>query len=399
MVCYSRLVKFTSLISTIFIYSILIHPILIRASNTAYYWNIEEVGIPDAWQYTQGSSDIIIAIIDSGIDFTHPDLENSMWENPGEIPNNGWDDDNNGYIDDYIGWDFLNNDNIPSPPPPPASGSKHGTFIAGLIAGDDDDDIFVGVAPQVKIMSLRFLRPDLSFFVSDWPKLVNAINYAVENGAKIINLSLQANGVPPIEVYNAIRDAYQAGVIIVSVTGNRGSGSQLLTYPGNYSEVIAVSSTTINQEIANTSLPGEENEICAPGDNVYSISGYTTSVVLGSGTSYAAPLVSGAIALMLSLHLNLTNEEIRMILHETCIDLGSEGKDPESGYGLLNITSALERVVLDFNISSSSVYPTIPSSDSAPDDSSVSNIFILTVAYCILIGIFIIFVRTYRKNP
>ena len=165
---------------------------MIRATNLEIYWNLQDVGIPEAWEYTNGSPDIIVAIIDSGVDVNHPDLMNASWINPGEIPSNGWDDDQNGYIDDIKGWDFCgenqNEDNDPSPPPSTPA-SKHGTFIAGLIAGDDDNDLFVGVAPNIKIMSLRFLRSDLSFWASDWPNLVEAIDYAVDNGAKIINIS------------------------------------------------------------------------------------------------------------------------------------------------------------------------------------------------------------------
>ncbi|MHA1994761.1 MAG: S8 family serine peptidase [Candidatus Hodarchaeales archaeon] len=380
-----------SFIWTILFLSILIHPIFIYASNSSYSWNLEEVGIPAAWEYTQGSSEIIVAIIDSGVDYTHPDLYNSTWENPAEIPNNGWDDDSNGYIDDYIGWDFQDNDNDPSPPLPPAIGSKHGTFIAGLIAADDDNDIFVGAAPNIKIMSLRFLRHDLSFLVSDWSKLVDAILYAVEQGAKIINLSLQANGIPPNEVYEAIRNAYQAGVIIVGVTGNY---ENHVTYPGNYSEVIAVSATTSTQDIADFSAYGAQNEICAPGHEVYSITGYETTVVLGSGTSYATPLVSGSIALMLSLNPSLTNEEIRMILHESANDLGDEGKDHIYGYGLLNITSALERVTLTLNNTSIPVFTSNPSTNPSSSKNLESDLFVLGIAYTLLLIVLLLIVKT-----
>lgn len=311
------------------------------AFTSSYYWNIEEVGIPEAWQYTNGSTDIIVAIIDSGVDFSHPDLINSMWENPKEIPNNGYDDDHNEYIDDIIGWDFLDGDNNPSPPPPPTEASKHGTFVAGLISADNDENLFTGVAPNIKIMPLRFLRSDLSFLVSDWPKLVEAIDYAIEMGAHIINLSLQANGIPPEEVHNAIKRAYAANISIVGVTGNY---RNYVTYPGNYSEVIAVSATTNSGTYADFSAYGSENEICAPGKDVYSITGYESTIVTGSGTSFAAPLVSGAIALMLSLNSSLPVTEVREILHRSSVDLGTEGRDPYYGYGMLNIPAALMNI-------------------------------------------------------
>ena len=395
-------IKFPLLFSLLFTHTFIISPQIIRGTNNEIYWNLQDVGIPEAWEYTTGSTDIIVAIIDSGIDLTHPDLVNASWINPGEIKSNGWDDDQNGYVDDIVGWDFCGEnaieDNDPSPPNnEPAS--KHGTFIAGLIAGDNDNDIFVGVAPNIKIMSLRFLRSDsrLSFYVpEDWPNLVSAIDYAVDNGARIINLAFQIDLVPPNYVYEAFRRAYNAGVILVGVTGNNGNH---VTYPGNYSEVIAVSATNFNRDIADFSSPGNQNEICAPGKDVYSIKGYSTIVVSGSGTSYAAPLVSGAIALLLSINPTLNNTEIRNHLHETCIDLGELGKDPIFGYGLLNIPALLSRGT-PTDISSSNVISyTTPSTTASIGVRTDLNIPVLVFSYLILTAVAILtFMRDFTEG-
>jgi WD40 repeat protein len=328
----------------LFVAILFIPPQVNRGVTSELYWNLLDVGFPEAWKYTTGSPDIVVAIIDSGIDFTHPDLVNSSWKNSGEIANNGIDDDSNGYIDDVVGWDFQSNDADPSPPRPPALASKHGTFIAGLIAADDDNDLFVGIAPGVKLMNLRFLREDLSFKEEDWVKLVSSIDYAVNNGADVINLSLQANGIPPRAVKEAIERAYTSGVIIVGVTGNN---RNYVTYPGNYSEVIAVSSITSSHQLSSTSAYGDQTEICAPGNEVYSITGYDTSIVTGSGTSFAAPIVSGIIALMLSLNPDLSIDTIRTILQETSTDLGVTGKDPLFGFGLINALFALQELIFD----------------------------------------------------
>ncbi len=309
--------------------------------NPEFQWNLLDVGSENAWYYTQGSSDIVVAVIDSGIDFTHPDLVNQSWINANEIPANGIDDDNNGYIDDFIGWDFRNNDNDPSP------GHPHGTFVAGLIAADNDEDIIVGIAPNIKLMAIRFLDNDNSFSIHDWGMFAEAIDYAVTNGADIINLSIQALATPPKELYDAIKRAYDKGVIIVGVTGNKIGLKEHVHYPGNYSEVIAVSATSQSREIADFSCRGEQNEICAPGDEVYSIQPNKWTPQLDSGTSFAAPLVSGAIALMLSINSELSIDSIRTVLHETSIDLGDSGKDPSYGYGLLNVHAALEALISD----------------------------------------------------
>lgn len=309
---------------------------VIGGLDPIYQWNLLDIGVDDAWNYSKGNSNITVAVIDSGVDFTHPDLIHQAWHNPGEIPNNDRDDDNNGYLDDTIGWDFRDGDNDPSP------GHIHGTFISGLIAADDDNNLSVGVAPNVRIMALRFLNDNLRWVSQDWPMFIEAINYAIDNEADIIHLSLQAYGIPPSSFYDVIRKAYQNGIPIVSVTGNILFGEYNVKYPGNYTEVIAVSSTNKSREIADLSCYGTENEICAPGEDIYSIEPDNDKLVLGSGTSFAAPLVSGAIALMLSLNENLSIEMIRHILHETSTDLGQAGKDDLYGYGLLNVSAALE---------------------------------------------------------
>jgi subtilisin family serine protease len=322
----------------------LIIPIAPRMASSSLdpniQWNLIDVGVEKAWNYTQGRSHIVVAVIDSGIDFTHPDLVNQSWRNSDEIPDNGIDDDGNNYVDDIVGWDFRDNDNDPSP------GHKHGTFIAGLIAADDDNHISVGIAPKIKLMAIRFLDDNLEFGGKDWDMFVEAIDYAVNNGASIIQLSIEAYGIPPESFHEAIIRTYNSRVIIVSVTGNYRDD---VTYPGKYSEVIAVSATNKSRHIAEFSSAGEQNEICAPGKSVYSIYPNKLTPQTGSGTSFAAPLVTGAIALMLSLNNTLTIETIRSILHDTCTDLGTSGKDPIFGYGLLNISAALEKVVNDYN--------------------------------------------------
>ena len=200
-------------------------------------------------------------------------------------------------------------------------------------------------------------------------------------------MSIQAHGIPPDYFYEAIQRAYAAGVILVSVVGNN---KDQVTYPGNYSEVIAVSATTSTREIADFSSPGDQNEICAPGSNVYSITGYEKTIVTGSGTSYATPLVSGAIALLLSLNSSLSNDEVRNFLHESCIDLGDVGKDPIFGYGLLNIPLLLSKV-------------TVPNTTSSITSSIMErnelNIQVLLFSYMILTLLVVsIFLRNRRKG-
>ena len=311
--------------------------------NPLYHWNLIDIGVEDAWEYTKGNPNITVAVIDTGVDFTHPDLVNQTWRNSDEIPNNGIDDDKNNYVDDVFGWDFRDSDNDPSP----ILGSDffmHGTYISGLIAADDDNNISVGVAPNIRIMALRFLNINFGWDYEDWPMFIEAIDYAIDNNADVIHMSVQATGTPPVSFKEAIQRAYQKQIPVVSVTGNSNFGPYNVRYPGNYPEVIAVSATNQSHGLADFSCFGSQNEICAPGEAVYSIEPNTNSLILNSGTSFAAPLVSATIALILSVKSTIPVEEIRTILHETCTDLGSVGKDDYFGYGLLNVSAALRNV-------------------------------------------------------
>jgi subtilisin family serine protease len=354
--------SFVLIIFTLLIFSSYNLKGIIGGIDPLYQWNLLDVGVDDSWSYTKGNSNITVAVIDSGVDFSHPDLIHQSWHNPGEIPNNEKDDDNNGYLDDTIGWDFRDGDNDPSP------GHVHGTFISGLIAADDDNNLSVGVAPNVRIMAIRFLDDNLRWGPQDWPLFVEAIDYAIDNEADIIHLSLQAFGIPPTSFYDVIKRAYSNGIPIVSVTGNlfEGEDPSWVRYPGNYTEVIAVSSTNKSREISDFSCYGTENEICAPGEDIYSIEPASNSLTMSSGTSFAAPLVSGAIALMLSINENLSIEMIRHILHETSTDLGQTGKDNLYGFGLLNVSAALGYTVThSMNTTTTSHYE--------PESSSTNN--------------------------
>lgn len=342
-----------------------------------------DVGTDEAWNYTQGRTSIVVAVIDSGIDFTHPDLVNQSWKNSDEVAENGKDDDGNGYVDDITGWDFRDDDNDPSP------GHRHGTFVAGLIAADDDNHISVGIAPNIRLMALRFLDNQNRFGGGDWDMFIEAMDYAMNNGADIIQLSIQADGVPPESFHTAVKRAYNKSIAIISVTGNNQDD---VTYPGRYSEVIAVSATTKDREIATFSSPGEENEICAPGFNVSSIYPNKWTPQTGSGTSFAAPLVCGAVALMLSLNNTLSVETIRSILHETSIDLGTTGKDPIFGYGLLNVSAALQKVVMEHNNGTTNI-PFETTTTTSSNDTVVFDVF---SGFWVLILLF--YKRKWRKS-
>jgi subtilisin family serine protease len=303
-------------------------------SQFQFSWGLERINAPEAWRTTQGNESVIVAVLDSGIDRSHPSLEGRLWSNLGEIPHNNIDDDQNGYVDDIHGWDFQDGD------ADSLSGTniyKHGTFTAGLIAALSNETGIAGVAPNVVLMDVRILDSGNRFKYREWPQLTSAIYYAMDNGADVINLSIFSNERPPNTFHQAIIEAVEAGIIIVGATGNNSSSVQ---YPGKYNEVIAVSAIDKDNQIAIYSNSGIETEFAAPGSDVESLlpnNGFGTS----SGTSWATAHVSGAVALLLSHRSDTSLDHIRQILRNSIADLGEAGFDKYFGYGLIDAAAML----------------------------------------------------------
>ncbi|MEE8593777.1 MAG: S8 family serine peptidase, partial [Candidatus Bipolaricaulota bacterium] len=298
-------------------------------------WGILRISAPDAWTITHGRNDVVVAVIDTGIDTSIPQLEEALWVNPGEIPRNGIDDDGNGYTDDIHGWDFRDGDNSS------LIGTDlhwHGTFVAGIIVAQPGDVPIVGVAPGVRIMDIRFLDSNNQFSSRDWNLFGEAIDYAVDNGADIINMSIFANARPPASLENTIRRAVQSGVVIIGITGNTGQIGVL--YPAKYNDVYAVSATTEDDLLASFSARGPEVFFCAPGEGI-------TSFLPGgqaatrSGTSFAAPHVTGTLALILSALPSLSPAQAVDVLMGSLIDLGTRGFDSSFGQGLIDAFEAV----------------------------------------------------------
>lgn len=298
-------------------------------------WGLQRISAPAAWTITHGESHVVVAVIDTGIDTSIPQLKESMWVNPSEIPRNGIDDDGNGYADDINGWDFRDGDNSS------LTGTNlhwHGTFVAGIIAAQPGDVPIVGVAPGVRIMDVRFLDSNNSFSSRDWNAFAEAIDYAVDNNADIINMSIYANGKPPAVLENAIRRAVQSGVVIIGISGNTGQTGVL--YPGKYNNVLAVSATTESDLLASFSSRGPEVILCAPGDGITSfVPGGQTST--RSGTSFAAPHVTGTLALILSAFPSLSTDQAVDLLLGSLTDLGTRGFDSSFGQGLIDAFEAV----------------------------------------------------------
>lgn len=315
-------------------------------------WGMLNVGVTEAWKVTRGNPDMIVAVIDTGVDYTHEDLLPNLWRNPKEIPNNGIDDDGNGYIDDVIGWDFVSNDNKPfdlamEPLEILFKGGNpgHGTHCAGNVAarGDNGKGI-AGVAPNVKIMSIRFISEKGQGTTAD---AIKSILYAVDNGAKIMSNSWGSEGEEAGAPENqALRDAVQyaqdKGVLFIAAAGNGHKGvgydndnDSLPSYPATYPHdiIISVAALDVNDNLGSFSNWGAKGvDIGAPGVKVFSTvveQGYTDVVIdkfgfkaTWDGTSMATPHVAGAAALYWSANPSKTWQEVKAAI------LGSAKKIP-----------------------------------------------------------------------
>lgn len=315
-----------------------------------------------AWDITSGDPGIIVAVLDSGVEFTHedlgtgPDAYQNIWLNPGEdawsdpsdpATGNGTDDDMNGLVDDWKGWDFANNDNV-------SSGTFfHGTAVAGTVAAKTNNALGVaGMAGGFGGPGVRVMIAGVGDSGPNGAVLDDAILYAAAHGANIIQLSLGVGSSAAIDA--AVAEVYDNQNMLVICSSGNGGGSSV-GYPASLPKVIAVGATTTTDTRAGFSQHGANLEISAPGTSFLTLTlnnGYAST----SGTSFSSPIVSGIAALMWSLNPTLPNTKIRQILRDTADKVGGynynwnaamPGHSFELGYGKANAASALESVLND----------------------------------------------------
>lgn len=307
-------------------------------------WGIRKINPETAWNQTTGSTSIIVAGIDTGVDRNHEDIKDNMWVNIAEIPNNGIDDDANGYIDDYYGWDWANNDNDPM------DDHGHGTHTAGTIAAVGNNGIgVVGVNWKSRIMALKFLDSSGGGFLSDG---IKALQYAADMGASVSSNSWGC-GCNSIAMDDAVQYEHDKGMVIAAAAGN--SNIDALDFsPASADMAITVAASDYTDAKASFSNWGQKIDVAAPGVKILSAKASINNIctassgnIVGtnycivSGTSMATPHVAGLASLILSKNPTLTNEEVRQIIRTGADDLGTSGKDSSFGYGRINAANAI----------------------------------------------------------
>ena len=301
---------------------------------TRQAWYYDLINAPAGWDIERGRSAIIVAVLDTGVDLDHPDLQLKIWTNAREAADNGIDDDGNGCIDDVHGCDF-----VPLPPSnDPNDDHGHGTMVAGIVGASSGNGLGVaGTAWGVTVLPVKVLDSTGAGTASD---VAQGIVYAARSGAQVINMSM-ARPSPSRALEEAVKEAHDTfGVILVAATGNEGQGA--VGYPAAYPGVIAVSAFDHSDPNSRASFSnwGPEVDVAAPGVDVFSThlgGGYAT----GEGTSFSTAFVSGLVALLLSQDSSRSDDDIRALLRIASDDL-PDGSTPNwDGWGRLNMGKAL----------------------------------------------------------
>ena len=326
-----------------------------------------DINAPEAWQMSTGSRDLIVGVIDTGIDYTHPDLAANMWVNPGEIAGNGIDDDANGFVDDVHGYDFANDDGDPF------DDNGHGTHCAGTIGGVGDNGVgVVGVNWEVSLMGLKFLDANGSGSTSD---AIQAVNYATMmrnqygQNVRVTNNSWGGGG-SSSAMRQAIESGAEADIVFIAAAGNDGMNiDNNPQYPASYTSeaVISVAATDRNDALANFSNYGATSvDLAAPGVGIVStVPG--NSYASFSGTSMATPHVAGAAALALAVDPTLTVSQLRSGLLGTVDAVGDLAGKMVTG-GRLNVGRLVESLASDPTV------PLPPSGLNASDGSTLGSV-------------------------
>ncbi len=322
-------------------------------------WALKAIGFKPVGRNGKGSlwpksaTPVLVAVVDTGLDPTHPDIAGAIYANPKEKPGNGVDDDKNGYVDDVFGWNFVDKTNNTW------DNNGHGTFIAGIIAARTDDHIGIaGVNPWARILPVKVTDFDNA---GESVNLMEGIYYAAKMGARVINVSIGGKKLTKAEQF-AIEYANDMGALVIVAAGN--DGIDVSDYsPAGIPGAITVAATDRENKRGKFSNFGAAVDIAAPGVEVLSLRARQTDLMLLadetykpganiigpgglyyhlSGTSFSAPLVAGVASLLFSIDQNLTPDQVKRMILQSAKDIEDPGFDWLTGYGLLDAAAAIK---------------------------------------------------------
>ncbi len=293
-------------------------------------WGLQSIAAPTAWGVTLGNRSVVVAVVDTGVWWTQPDIQANMWTNP---------------IDGSHGYNFVDGNTNPMDVDP--SGIYHGTGVAGVIAAITNNGMGIAGTAQISVMAVRALGSNgqgSSFNVSQ------AIRYAADHGAKLINLSLGTNQSfgGPTDIELAIDYAWSKGALITAAAGNSGAGT--LDYPARLPNVVSVAAIDETGRRASFSNYGPGLSLSGPGARILTLDGSNNgnAVHYLSGTSFSTPFVTGAAALLLSQDPNLTNAQLWDILNRTAVQPVGSGYNTNYGWGVVNAWNAIKALKQPF---------------------------------------------------
>jgi subtilisin family serine protease len=327
-------------------------------------WWLRRISADLAWEITRGDTSVLIGIIDTGVDYTHRDLSGNIWHNPHEIPANGVDDDNNGFIDDEIGWDFVDAPSLPAGGDylerdnDPMDDFGHGTYVSGCAAASTDNEVcYPAIGFNCRIMPLRAGNANGTLEEDD---VAAALLYGAANGAAVINMSFGDVVASPL-LREVVQIVHQAGVVLTASAGNANNDG--IHYPSGFSEVISVGATDSSDFRASFSNFGPSVDVMAPGVFIRStiLGGECGEWIFPSGTSYAAPMVAGLAGLILSVNRTLSPDRVLDIIRSSVDDLRTNGWDPETTNGRINARRAVEIAAFGADAEASIASPGIDS--------------------------------------
>lgn len=369
-------------------------------SNLTQLWGLNNTGqtggttdadidAPEAWDIQTGSGNVVIAVIDTGIDYTHPDLVDNMWTNPGEIAGDGIDNDGNGYVDDIYGYDFAYGDSDPF------DGNNHGTHVAGTIGGVGDNGLGVtGVNWDVQMMAMKFLSDGGSGSTS---AAIQAVNYVTmmkrDYGVNVVatNNSWGGGGYSQA-LANAIAEGGEEGILFIAAAGNSNNNNDNSNYyPANYDDpcVITVAATDHNDQKASFSSYGSNTvDLGAPGASIYStISG--GGYAWFSGTSMATPHVAGVVGLLAAENPQATAAEIKAAIVDGVDPVASMDGITITG-GRLNAYNSLQLIGTGEDLTAPTVRSVTPSGQTGPISRILINFSEAIAADSVVAGNFIL---------